>query len=135
MTQKVFELKEELINYISEQVKTRSVGQMNTGEMGQVVDMIKDLAEAEHHCWEACYYKAITEAMHTGSRMGYNGSGVGSNAMPGYSHYMSDNRGYSDSMRGYSDPLVTEIKDMINKADPASKERLMSEISNMARSL
>lgn len=32
-------------------------------ECGEVVDMIKDLAEAEEKCWKACYYKSIVEAM------------------------------------------------------------------------
>lgn len=31
--------------------------------MGEVVDMIKDLAEAEEKCWKACYYKEIVCAM------------------------------------------------------------------------
>lgn len=31
--------------------------------MGEVVDMIKDVAEAEEKCWKACYYKEIVEAM------------------------------------------------------------------------
>lgn len=31
--------------------------------MGQVIDMIKDLADAEKNCWKACYYKSVVEAM------------------------------------------------------------------------
>ena len=37
---------------------------VDTCEAGQVVDMIKDLAEAEEKCWKACYYQKIVEAMH-----------------------------------------------------------------------
>lgn len=36
---------------------------VDTHEMGEVVDMIKDLAEAEEKCWKACYYKSIVCAM------------------------------------------------------------------------
>lgn len=36
---------------------------VNTQEMGAVVDMIKDLAEAKEKLWKACYYKEIVEAM------------------------------------------------------------------------
>lgn len=32
-------------------------------EMGEVVDMIKDLAEAKKDCWKAKYYESIVEAM------------------------------------------------------------------------
>lgn len=52
---------------------------MNVCETGQVVDMIKDLAEAEKCCWEACYYKSVSEAMEEhdeeydeNDRSGYN---------------------------------------------------------------
>lgn len=37
---------------------------VDTCEAGQVVDMIKDLADAEEKCWKACYYQKIVEAMH-----------------------------------------------------------------------
>lgn len=36
---------------------------VNVCELGEVVDMIKDLAEAEEKCWKGCYYKRIVEAM------------------------------------------------------------------------
>lgn len=43
---------------------------------GQVVDMIKDLTEAEKNCYEACYYKSVVEAMEDAEknqgRMGYD---------------------------------------------------------------
>lgn len=35
-------------------------------EMGAAIDMIKDLAEAEKSCLEACYYKTVVEAMKEG---------------------------------------------------------------------
>lgn len=36
---------------------------IDTEEMGEVVDMIKDLAKAEKCFYEACYYKEIVKAM------------------------------------------------------------------------
>jgi len=36
---------------------------INTHEFGEVVDMIKDLTEAERNKAEACYYKTLIEAM------------------------------------------------------------------------
>lgn len=48
-------------------------------EAGEVVDMIKDLADAEKNCWEACYYETVVKAMEEktedwdeGEMMGYN---------------------------------------------------------------
>lgn len=39
--------------------------------MGEVVDMIKDIYEAENYCMQSKYYKSIVEAMTDGS-YGYN---------------------------------------------------------------
>ena len=37
---------------------SKGVNQVNTKEMGEVIDMIKDLSEAEKNKMEACYYKS-----------------------------------------------------------------------------
>ena len=63
--QKVMEicaLKDQLISCMKGQL-SRGYEQINAQEAGEVVDMIKDLAEAEKECWEACYYKSIVTAM------------------------------------------------------------------------
>lgn len=44
-------------------------------DMPDLVDMVKDLAEAKEKCWKACYYKTIVEAMNDYDEddpMGYN---------------------------------------------------------------
>lgn len=55
-------MKERLIsdlrNYLS-----RGVEYINAKEAGDVADMIKDLADAEKLCYEACYYKTVIKAM------------------------------------------------------------------------
>ena len=58
-------------------------------EFGEMIDVIKDLAETEKLCWEAAYYKAVTMAMAEGEedlpeelrRAGYN-----------HNHYRSSGR-------------------------------------------
>lgn len=49
---------------------------VDTKEMGEVIDMIKDLAEAEEKCVKAAMYKmdvrAMKEREQTGGRMGYD---------------------------------------------------------------
>lgn len=42
---------------------SKGIDQVNTKEMGEVIDMIKDLSEAEKNKMEACYYKSVIEAM------------------------------------------------------------------------
>lgn len=56
------ELKDKLICCARDEF-SKGIQQVNTHEMGQVVDMIKDLAEAEEKCWKAKYYESIVEAM------------------------------------------------------------------------
>lgn len=45
---------------------------VNVKEAGEVVDMIKDLYEADKYCKEAKYYKSVTDAMEENERYGYN---------------------------------------------------------------
>lgn len=51
----------------------KGVDSADTEESGKVIDMIKDLAQAQKYCWEACYYKTLIEAMEDADyqRMGY----------------------------------------------------------------
>lgn len=56
------EMKEKLTSWVKEELE-KGKDCVNTEEAGQVVDMIKDLADAEKNCWKAAYYKAVVEAM------------------------------------------------------------------------
>lgn len=72
---------------------------------GEIVDMIKDLAEAEAKCWESCYYKTVIEAMKEakdepryGEPYGYDNRRYASSgrfAPKGHGHIS----GYHDDMR------------------------------------
>ena len=75
----ICELKKELLSRVKSEIGMVGLDQMDTAETGQVIDMIKDLAEAEKCCMEACYYHKIIKAMEESEedrdgdwRMGYN---------------------------------------------------------------
>lgn len=74
-SKKLCELKDQLVD-IAAMEMAKGCLNVNTHEMGAVIDMIKDLAEAEEKCWKACYYKKIVEAMEEeaeeNERMGYD---------------------------------------------------------------
>lgn len=56
----------DMLEDISETATTelaKGTENVNTKEFGEVVDMIKDLSEAEKNKMEACYYKTLIEAM------------------------------------------------------------------------
>lgn len=70
--------KKDLLDVFLGEIHTKGATSMDTMEAGQVVDMIKDLAEAEKACMEACYYETVIHTMNEYSeddendRMGYN---------------------------------------------------------------
>lgn len=74
--EEICELKKKLVKIVDTELNEKSTKELNTEELGQVVDMIKDLAEAEKCCQEACYYqsvvKAMDEAQEEDRRMGYS---------------------------------------------------------------
>ena len=55
-------MKEKLITLSNTELE-KGCAEVDTKEMGDVIDMIKDLAEAEKSCWAACYYEKVVEAM------------------------------------------------------------------------
>lgn len=72
--EKIGELKTELVGCLKSEF-AKGLSCIDTKEAGEVTDMIKDLAETERNCYEACYYKSIVEAMEDaeeGARYGYN---------------------------------------------------------------
>lgn len=123
-------LKETLLSWVKAEI-TKGVQQVNTKELGEVVDMIKDLAEAEKCCMEAHYYMTVSEAMEDyeedmgeEDRYGYNpmhstrtgrfisrgGRGRGRSGYDGGSGNSgsrggnSGNRGGSGNRMGYIEP-------------------------------
>lgn len=69
------EIKHDLIDAVKKQIEKYGVcsPEINTEEMGEVIDMIKDLAKAEKDCIETDYYATVIEAMHGAEeRPGYD---------------------------------------------------------------
>lgn len=92
------EMKHSLIDKAHAEIKS---GISEPGELillGEIVDMIKDLADAEKNCMEACYYETVVDAMHEAVEpMGYSGSSFNRVTKMGGS-YGYDNRRYSDGL-------------------------------------
>lgn len=108
-----------MLEDISETASTelsKGIDQVNTKEMGEVIDMIKDLSEAEKNKMEACYYKSVIEAMEEsqygedydwegrmrkgysrGRRMGYEQPMMQDDR---YMDYMNGRMGYSNGAYG-----------------------------------
>lgn len=108
----ICKMKEKLMEGFKSEVEEKGFYNMDIHEAGQVVDMIKDLAEAEEKCIKACYYatiiKAMEEAEEHDDRMGYNSrryaSGryapKGRGMRMGYVPYMEYDPDFEEEMRG-----------------------------------
>lgn len=103
MVEKIASLKDEILMQAEQEM--HDTGQVNP----ESIDAVKDLAEAEKACWEAEYYRSVTEAMEDG-KMGYddgmgyarggNRSGYARGGQGGYER--GGRRGYErESRRGY----------------------------------
>lgn len=62
MVDRICEARKKLVAYMETVMDTRGVDRVN----GEMVDMVKDLAEAEKDCWKARYYRSVVEAMERG---------------------------------------------------------------------
>lgn len=107
MVEKIADLKDQLLDRMEQAINERGVEHFDLSEVGKITDQIKDMTEAEKACWEAEYFRAVTEAMEDG-QMGYD-DGMGNNM--GYSRrgrgYQGNydrgnqNMGYDRGRRGY----------------------------------
>ena len=76
---------------------------VDTKELGEVVDMIKDLYEAKEKLVKACYYKQIMEAMEEHDFEGEED--IMDEGRRGYRGQPRDSRGRYTSRRGYEEPM------------------------------
>ncbi len=134
-------------------------------QMGQIIDMIKDLSEAEKACLEAEYYDTVIDAMDDGDRYGYDrygydgqgNQGGRSGGRQGYHEpYMADDgsegrMGYKNQygnfpanpknrrrrMRrsGYTEESVENIRQMMEDADPERKRQLKQDLEELMREI
>ena len=58
--QDVYDMKRTLIDWTKEEL-SKGKRCIDTHELGEVIDMIKDCYEAEQYCWKSCYYKLLVE--------------------------------------------------------------------------
>lgn len=99
----------DMLENVSEAATTelaKGTENVNTKEFGEVIDMIKDLSEAEKNKMESCYYKTLIEAME-GSEYGEDYDEYGPMERRGYRS--RDSRGRYTSRRGY--PMEDKMYD------------------------
>lgn len=150
--QRIKRMKDKLIEEAQSRLQNMDGGSIE--QMGQIIDMIKDLSEAEKSCLEAEYYDSVIDAMENGQRYGYDGQGGNTSGRQGYSEsYIMDNNGDSEGrmgyrnqygnfpantknrrrMRrsGYSEESIDNIRQMMEDADPERKRQLKRDLEDL----
>ena len=145
-------MKEKLIEEAQSRMQNMDGGSIE--QMGQIVDMIKDLSEAEKACLEAEYYDGVIDAMEEGGRYGYDSQSGNAGGRQGYREpYMMDDgdgegrMGYRNQygnfpanpknrrrrMRrsGYSEESIDNIRQMMEDADPERKRQLKQDLEEL----
>lgn len=99
MVEKIKETKDKVLRRMEQAIDERGMERADVNELGKLADIVKDMAEAEKSCWEAEYYRSVSEAMEDGS-MGYeDGMGYAQDGQGGSQGYRQGGQGYR---RGYA---------------------------------
>ena len=126
MVEKIKANKDKVLAYMEMKLAQYGNSQMNVKEMGELADIVKDLAAAEESCWEAQYYRTVTEAMERGDSSSGYGGGTGGGRM-GYGGGMR--RGYGGSM-GHTD-TVEVIRNMMAGLPQEQQMQVRNELGMM----
>lgn len=124
MVDEIYRIKNEALKALARQVDEKGADRID----GDLADVVKDLAEAEKCCWEAEYYRAVTEAMEGGSGYmpaGYQGQGQQGGRMGWQNQYGSGGHGRRGYSMGYD---VEGIRAAMASASPEERERMRQEL-------
>ena len=127
MVEEIKKTKDQILGRMEQAISERGIDRADVTEMGKLADIVKDLAEAEKSCWEAEYYRSVTEAMGT---QGYMPDNMGYNqyrdSMGRYS--TRGRRGYS---YGYEHDPIQGVRDAMSGATPEQREKMQRELRTM----
>lgn len=56
-------IKTDIVEELKHEIRCKGFDNINPYELGQYVDMVKDLAKSEKDCVEKCYYETVIKAM------------------------------------------------------------------------
>lgn len=127
MVDKIYEIKNKVLEQIERDMQEKGAGRLDP----EMVDAVKDLAEAEKCCWEAEYYRSVAEAMDRDGGSGYSGGsssgGSGWQNQYGSGRNSGGRRGYG---MGYQEAMDT-MRHYMHNSDPVERERIRGDIRSM----
>lgn len=124
MLEDIKRIKQDVIRFMEQEVGKYGNGRMDTKQVGDLADVVKDLAEAEYYC-------TVAEAMGQGSQgytrpmddmMGYGGYGrMG---------YQGSQQQGSGQRMGHVD-AVEMVRDLLANANPDMRAKIRNEVLGM----
>ena len=122
-------MKNEILQQAKKELEERGPDRIDVNRMGEMIDMVKDLAEAEKSCWEAQYYRnAVGEAMK--EKYGYSSTGSPAN---GGSIVQSERQGYGYMGRMGHDDIIEELGNEYQRMSPDEKMMMKTKILEKMR--
>lgn len=104
-------LKAKVMQFMDQEVSKYGNGRMDVKQVGDLADIVKDLAEAEYYC-------TVAESMTDGQdSMGYT---------PMNRIYGTGRQGYGGGMMGHTDPMQV-VRDVL-ASNPELRSQLRSEL-------
>ena len=129
MVERIYDAKRRVLEYADKELDKYGKDRMDVAEMDKLADIIKDLSEAEKACWEAEYYRSVTEAMEGSS--GYDG--MPRHTPMGYSPHRDSMGRYTGGRRGYGGSYgyhenLEGLREQFGKASPDEREKMKREM-------
>lgn len=133
MLEEIKKIKGDVLRFMEQEVGKYGNGRMDTKQVGDLADVVKDLSEAEYYC-------TVAEAMGQGSQgytrpmddmMGYGGYGrMGYSGGQGGGSRGGGGGGGSTGSMGHVDAMAM-IRDMLANVDPATRKKIRDEVFGM----
>lgn len=125
MLEDIKKIKADVLRFMGQEVGKYGNGRMDTKQVGDLADVVKDLSEAEYYCTVAEAMGGGQDAMgYTQPRMmGYQGQGGG---MGRQGSMGGGRQGYSSGMMGHTDPMQI-VRDVL-ASNPEIRSQLRNEL-------
>lgn len=115
MTEDIKVIKAKVLQFMEQEANKYVSGRMDVKQIGELADIVKDLAEAEYYCTVA-ESMAGQQGYTQPSHMGYGQGGGMSNGR----------QGYGNGTMGHTDPMQV-VRDMM-ATNPELRSQLRSEL-------
>lgn len=118
MTEDIKALKSRVLQFMEQEVGKYGNARMDVKQVGELADVVKDLAEAEYYC-------TVAEAMGGGQEpMGYSQPRMGYQQQGGMGG--QGRQGYGGGMMGHTDPMQV-VRDVLAN-NPELRSQLRNEL-------